>query len=72
MGHLPLPPEEEIQQIMDRATPFMEAYLDDVYKRQFGVSRVCHFGYLWNSVVIPREPYNARNRKRWSDKLIPE
>lgn len=31
---------------------------------------VGHFD--WTSAYVPKPPYNARNRRRWSDKLIPE
>lgn len=42
--------------------------LDDVILQNG--APVGHFD--WTSAYVPKPPYNARNRRRWSDQLIPE
>jgi len=42
--------------------------LDDIILRNG--APVGHFD--WTSAYVPKPPYNARNRRRWSDQLIPE
>lgn len=63
--------EEEIEQAIDRALPRWEAYLEGLRVQAIyaGAPITC---CSWNSIVEVCHPYNARNRRRWSDKLIPE
>ncbi len=61
--------EEDVKRVIDRIRPKLEKFRDDLIRESMG----CPTGHFdWNSVIITKPPYNARDRRRWSDKLIPE
>ena len=65
-----MPPDNEIEQSLDKATPMLEQALLNLTLEGLG----CPVPMLpWVGGMIQlHPPYNWRKRKRMTDKLIPE